>query len=200
MNFFIFRITQNLREWTLKWVNSRHAASALFFVAFIEAIFFPVPPDILMIAIVLLRPGNWWYFACVTTAGSVLGAVGGYFVGFGLYETIGRPIVDMYNLNEMVNAVGTKFSQYAFLTVFTAAFTPIPFKVITISAGLFKIPFLSLLLAAIAGRGVRYFAIAFIVKIFGRQINTLVYRYFNIFSLVFIALIIGGFVAIKLFL
>lgn len=197
MKIFIFRIWESLRLWTLKWSHSRHMAAALFFIAFIEASFFPIPPDILLVAILLINSERWWFYVGLTSIGSVLGAVLGYVIGFGFYEIIGYRIVEIYNLQEAVNFVGEKFSEHVFLTVFTAAFTPIPFKLITISAGLFKVSLWQMVLAAIIGRAMRYFAVAYIVKLFGEKVKNLVIKYFNIISLSFVIFIIFVFIAIN---
>ena len=197
MKIFILDVFEKLKAWTLKWSHSRHMAAALFFIALIEAVFFPIPPDILMAAILMINSRRWWYYAGITTAGSVVGAACGYLVGWLFYSTAGHYIVDAYNLQEMVNLIGQKYTQHVFLTVFTAAFTPIPFKLITVTAGLFGVPFIPMIVASIIGRGMRYFMVAYIIKIFGKKINYLVFRYFNILSFLFVALLIGGFFAIK---
>jgi len=200
MKFFILRIWDRLRAWTLKWAHSPHMAAALFFIALIEASFFPIPPDILMVAILLINAERWWFYAGITSIGSVLGAMFGYFIGWAFYETAGRHIVEIYNLQAVMEAIGLKYSQHVFLTVFTAAFTPIPFKVITVAAGLFKVSFWQMVFAAVVGRSMRYFIVAFAVRVFGKKINQLVVKYFNIISILFVALLVGGFLVLKYFL
>lgn len=190
MKLFIFRFLEGLKLWTLKWAHSRHMAAALFVIAFTEASFFPIPPDILIIAILLINAERWIFYAGLTTVGSVLGALLGYLIGWGFYEAIGRHIVEIYNLQNLVNVIGEKFSSHAFFTVFTAAFTPIPFKIITVSAGIFKISLWKMILASAAGRGLRYFAVAYITKVFGKKLNSFIYRYFNIFSFAAIIIVV----------
>lgn len=198
MKIFIFTLWQRLKEWTLKWAHSKHMAMALFFIAFIEASFFPIPPDILMVAILLINAERWRFYAGLTSIGSVLGAVFGYTIGWGFYEIIGYRIVEIYNLQETVNFIGEKFSEHVFLTVFTAAFTPIPFKLITISAGLFKVSLWKMVLAAIVGRSMRYFMVAYMVRLFGQKVKDLIIKYFNILSLLFVVFVIFVFIAIKI--
>lgn len=200
MKIFIFNSLEKLRLWTLKWADSKHSALALFALAFAESSFFPIPPDVLLIGILAINPKKWWYYATICTLGSVFGGMFGYLIGWGFYEAIGQKIVDIYNLQATVDAIGLKYSAHAFLTVFTAAFTPIPYKLITITAGLFKISFFQLVIASVIGRGARFFIIAFVLKLFGHKLNSLVIKYFNILSLVAIALVILSFVAIKFFL
>lgn len=188
---------EGLKQWTLKWAHSRHMAAALFVIAFTEASFFPIPPDILMIAILLINAERWIFYAGLTTVGSVLGALLGYLIGWGFYEAIGQHIVAIYNLQNLVNVIGEKFSSHAFFTVFIAAFTPIPFKIITISAGIFKISLWKMILASIIGRGSRFLAVAFITKVFGKKLNSFIFKYFNIFSLAVIIIAILVFLLFK---
>lgn len=197
MNFFIFNFLERLRLWTLKWAGSRHAVLALFIVAFVEASFFPIPPDVLLIGILAISSRKWWFYAGITTIGSVLGAFFGYFIGWAFYETVGARIVDLYGLEATIDAIGIKYTENSFLTIFTAAFTPIPFKLITIAAGLFKVPLWSVFIASLIGRGMRFFIIAFILRILGRKLNDLVLKYFNILSLAAIAAVIIGFISTK---
>ncbi len=179
-----------MRAWTLRLAQSPHIPTALFSIAFIEASFFPIPPDILLIAVLMISATRWWQYAGIVTIGSVLGALLGYAIGWGFYETIGVRVVDAYNLHEIIRLIGIKFETHAFLTVFTAAFTFVPFKVITIAAGLFKISIWQMTLASIIGRGMRFFAIAYLIKVYGKRINSMAYKYFNIVSIIFAALLI----------
>lgn len=200
MKIFIFNAFEKLRIWTLKWADSKHSSLALFILAFAESSFFPIPPDVLLIGILAVNSKKWWYYASVCMIGSVLGGMFGYLIGWGFYEAIGQKIVDLYNLQETVDAIGLKYSANAFFTVFTAAFTPIPYKIITITAGLFKISFLQLIIASTIGRGARFFIIAFALKLFGQRFNSLVIKYFNILSLAAMIIVALSFVAIKFFL
>ncbi|MEK7069881.1 MAG: DedA family protein, partial [Patescibacteria group bacterium] len=106
-------------------------------------------------------------------------------------------IVDIYNLQATVDAIGLKYSANAFLTVFTAAFTPIPYKLITITAGLFQISFFQLIVASIIGRGARFFIVALVLKLFGHKFNGMVIKYFNVLSLAAVVIVVLSFVAIK---
>lgn len=191
------RQLRKLYKWTIHWAGSKNAPYALFIIAFAESSFFPIPPDVLLIPMVVSRIKSWLKNALICTLGSLTGAILGYLIGWGLYETIGQPIVDFYNLQSQVDIIGDRYTTAAFLTVFTAAFTPIPFKVITISAGLFKIPISTLLIASALGRGARFFIVAGALRIFGKKIADAIEKYFDIFSLIFTALLIGGFLVVK---
>lgn len=192
------RAIRSMYDWTLHWAKSPYAPRALFVVSFIESSFFPIPPDVLLIAMTGARKQSWVRYAAICTVGSVAGALFGYFIGWSLYETIGRLIVNAYNLQPMMDLVGQKYAENAFLTVFTAAFTPIPYKVITIAAGLFKISIFTLVIASIIGRAARFFLVAGALRVFGDRIQKSIEKYFDIFSIVFMLLLIGGFFALRL--
>lgn len=183
---------RKLYKWTVHWANSRYSYCALFCIAFIESSFFPVPPDVLLIAMCISNPRKWWLAASICTLGSICGAYLGYFIGWGLYETIGKFIVETYHLQDVIILVGNKYSENAFLTVFTAAFTPIPYKAITITAGLFQISLMTLTIASVLGRAGRFFIVAGILRIFGKKIAGSIEKYFDIFSIIFIVLLIAG--------
>ncbi len=195
---FFLKIFERTREWTLKWAHSPHMAAGLFLIAFMEASFFPVPPDILLIAILMIRSERWLFYAALTTAGSVSGAFLGYAIGWGFYETVGYRIAQAYHLTGAINSLGAAFKANAFLAVFTAAFTFIPFKVFTIAAGLFKISIWQMFFASIVGRGLRFLAVAWLINRFGARMSRLVYKYFNVLSIAFVLLLAAGFLVIKL--
>lgn len=192
------KILRKLYNWTLEWSKSKCAPYALFGIAFAESSFFLIPPDVLLIAMLVANPFNWKKYAFITLAGSVLGGIFGYFIGLGFYETIGVKIVDFYNLNDLINSIKIKYETHAFLTVFLAAFTPIPYKLITISAGLFKISIWTMIIASVIGRGLRFFLVARLLRVFGEKISRGIDKYFDVLSLIFGALLIGGFIAIKM--
>ncbi len=190
-------VLKKLYDWTLLRARTKNASYALFGIAFIESSFFPVPPDVLLIAMVVADKMKWLRYALICTVGSVLGALLGYFIGWGLYETVGKLIVDTYNLHAVVELIGRKYSENAFMTVFTAAFTPIPYKAITITAGLFKISLPVLIAASIVGRAGRFFIVAGVLRIFGKTIADSIEKYFNILSIAFVLLGIIGFILLK---
>lgn len=190
---------RKLYDWTLKWSKTKYAKWFLFLMAFSESSFFPIPPDVLLIAMTVAERMKWWMFASIATIGSVLGGVAGYYIGVAFFESIGKSIINFYHLQELVDIVGNKYSENSFLAVFTAAFTPIPYKLFTIAGGVFKIPLQDLIIASILGRGGRFFMVAIALRIFGKKISNVIEKYFDIFSFAFMALIIIGFLLIKLF-
>ncbi len=181
----------------MKWGDSPNAEKALFGFTFIESSFFPIPPDPLLIAMVIANVKKWLRLALITTAASVLGAVLGYLIGLFAFETVGRSIVEFYGLEEEFNIVGEQFQQNAFWAILVAGFTPIPFKVFTIASGVFYINIITLLLASLLGRGARFTVVAWLSKALGARYKDKIERYIDILGLAFIALLVLGFVAIK---
>jgi membrane protein YqaA with SNARE-associated domain len=191
------RWMRSLYDWTVRWARTRKAPYALFTVAFIESSFFPIPPDAMLIPMVVADRARWFRNALLCSAGSVLGAMLGYLIGWGLYETVGKPIVDFYGLHHQMEVVGERYQQNAFLAIVTAAFTPIPFKVFTIAAGLFHVSLPVLLIASAIGRSARFFIVAGLLRLYGQRIADSLERNFNFFSILFMILLIGGFVVVR---
>ncbi len=188
---------RNMYDWTVHWAKTKQAPYALFGIAFIESSCFPIPPDVLLIAMVIADRKKWLRNATICTIGSVLGAFLGYLIGWGLYESVGKWIVQTYHLEEVVQLIGRKYQENAFLTVFTAAFTPIPYKAITITAGLFRISLGILIVASVIGRAGRFFLVAGSLRLFGKKIADSIEKYFDIFSIAFVILLIAGFLLLK---
>jgi membrane protein YqaA with SNARE-associated domain len=192
------QIKEKTRAWSLKHANGPHAEKWLAAFSFAEASFFPIPPDVLLIAMLLVKSSDWIRKAFLTTLFSVLGGLFGYLIGVFFYELVGVPLIEFYHLQEQVQVVGQLFAENAFTAIFLAAFTPIPFKVFTIIAGLFKINLLVFVLAAFLGRGMRFFVISYMLRRYGKQVSGFIYKYFNMFSLV-VAVFIVGVVLISFF-
>jgi membrane protein YqaA with SNARE-associated domain len=162
-----------------------------------ESSFFPVPVDVLLIPMVVLEPKAWYKKALICTVGSVCGALFGYYVGKVLYNTAGVAIVNFYNLHHAVVVIGEKYANNAFLAVFCGAFTPIPYKALTITAGMFGISLPVLVAASLLGRGGRFFIVAAALKIFGKEAQYVIEKYFNVLVLVFFVVLIAGFLVFK---
>lgn len=157
-----------LVSWTESFARHKYREFYLFAVAFAESSFFLAPPDVLIIA--MLSHGlkvSWVRIASISTAGSVLGGLFGYCIGFFLYAYIGAPLVKLYGIETQLAYVGTQFNQHAFLSILVAAFTPIPYKVFTIGAGLFSLNLITFVSASIVGRGARFFLVAFFTHTYG---------------------------------
>lgn len=186
-----------LYDWVLHWADTPYGAVALFALAFAESSFFPIPPDVLLIALVLGARQRWARLALICTAGSVVGGVAGYGIGAGLMETVGHPIIRFYHAEAYYARVQTLYQQYDYWVVFTAAFTPIPYKVFTIASGAFDMNLLGFVGVSFVGRGARFFLVAALLWLFGRPLRDFIERYFDLLSLLFLVLLVGGFVILK---
>jgi membrane protein YqaA with SNARE-associated domain len=188
---------KQLYSWVVHWANTPYGMLALFLMAFAESSFFPIPPDVLLIALVILRPVAWWRFALVCTIASVLGGYFGYWIGSSVWETAKGVFFSHVFSEAAFLKVQSLYQQYDFWAVFAAAFTPIPYKVFTIAAGVFELKLIPFGIASLIGRGGRFFLVAGILSLFGPRVKPLIEKYFNVLSIVFLILLIGGFVLIK---
>jgi membrane protein YqaA with SNARE-associated domain len=193
----MLRALKRLYDWVLHWAETPYGTPALFMLAFAESSFFPVPPDVLLIALAMGVPKRALRFALVCAAGSVLGGIAGYGIGHFGYEAIGRPIIDFYHGHEVMAKIELQYAKYGFWGVLVAAITPIPYKVFTISSGFFRFEFWSFMIASIIGRSFRFFLVAGLIWKFGPPIKTFIDKYFNALCIIFMALLIGGFVLLK---
>ncbi len=183
---FLHNIKLKLRDWAVKHAESPNAKKWLAFFSFAEASFFPIPPDVLLMAILSARQSTRWkYYAMITTVWSVLGALFGYAVGLFLYNSVGVFLVELYSLEKYIEVVKMFFESNAFVAVFIAGFTPIPYKIVTISAGFFEVSLFIFILASIVSRAMRFFSVAYIMKVFGDDIGAFVFKYFNMLTFLF---------------
>jgi membrane protein YqaA with SNARE-associated domain len=195
------RATRNplkkLYFWTIHWAATKHAVPALFLIALMESSFFPIPPDVLLIAMCFARPKKGWGYAFWCSVASVLGGVLGWVIGWGFYETVGVRIIEAFHYQEHFQTVEKLYQENAFAAILLAAFTPIPYKVFTIAAGVFHIPIPILVAASVIGRSGRFFLVAGFIYFFGPRVKPFLEKYFEWFTLAFGALLIGGFVLVK---
>jgi len=180
---------KDLIEWTLNLAATPYGTAGLFGIAFAEASFFPVPPDLLQIALSVLDPKKSFFYAAVALAGSVTGAMLGYAIG--LYG--GRPLVRKILKEARMNAAEHYFNKYDVWAIAIAGFTPIPYKVFAISGGAFNIRFGRFVLVSVLSRGARFFMVASVLFFYGEAVKDILYHNFNLFSAAFAVLLIGGF-------
>jgi membrane protein YqaA with SNARE-associated domain len=192
-----FALGRRLYDWTLHWAETPYGVPALALLAFAESSFFPVPPDVLLIALALSVPSKSIRFAVVCTTASVLGGVAGYLIGWLIWTEVSSFFFTYVFSRELFELVGRKYDENAFWAVFTAGLTPIPYKVFTIAAGVFQINFTEFFIASVFGRAGRFFAVAALIRIFGPPIRSFIDRYFNLLSIVFVVLLFGGFAVVK---
>ena len=198
---------KRLYNWILSWSESRWGWLALFVIALFEASWFPLPPDILLIALCLGATKKSFRFASLCLTGSVLGAALGYCIGYYLWTTPAGDPTEVANFFynyvfsvESFNNVGSLYDRFNFWIVFTAGFTPLPFKLFTIAGGMFHINFVMFIIASIVSRGMRFFLIAWLIWKFGAPIKSFIDKYFNLLATLFTILLIGcTFLALWLF-
>jgi membrane protein YqaA with SNARE-associated domain len=188
---------RKLYDWVLHWAETPYGTWALFFLALAESSFFPIPPDVLLIALAISIPTKSFRYALVCTVGSLIGGVIGYMIGYQFMELVGIQILEFYGLMNKFNAVGDLYNKYNALAVGIAGFTPIPYKVFTISAGAFGINFPVFLIASAVSRAARFFIVGWLIYKYGPGIRAFIDRYFNILAVVFVILLVGGFIVIR---
>ena len=188
---------RRLYDWVLGWADRPGGTWALFGISVAEASFFPIPPDVLLIPLALGKPRNAFRFALICTAGSVLGAVVGYLIGSLLFTSIGQPILDLYGAVDQYDELGRMYNENLVVTLGTAGFTPIPFKVFTIAAGAFGVAFAPFVVVSAFSRAGRFFLVAGLIRLFGESIREFIDRWFNVLSILLVVLIVAGFVAIR---
>ncbi len=193
------RMIRKLYDWVLHWAETPYGGPALFLLALIESSVFPVPPDVLLIALCIALPSRAWRFALLASAGSVLGGLLGYAIGWGAWPLVNSFFFDYIPgfTPHVFAKVQSLFEAYGFWVVFTAGFTPIPYKVITIGSGVFQINLVIFLIASLISRSLRFFLVAWLLKRYGPGMRDFIDRYFNLLSIVFLILLLGGFLLLK---
>ena len=193
---------RHLYNWVIHFADTKHGERALFLLSFAESSFFPVPPDVLLGPLTLGAPKKWLRFAVSCSIASVIGGIVGYCIGMFLWQTIGEWVFANFAwahiTPENFEKFAEKYKKWDVLVVFTCGFTPLPYKVCTISAGVARINFIGFLVASTLSRSARFFIVAGLMGWKGEQIRPVIEKYFNWLSLAFVALLIGGFAVIKL--
>jgi membrane protein YqaA with SNARE-associated domain len=193
-------LLQRIYNRCMDWIQTPAGIWVLFFIAVAESSFFPIPPDVFLIALCIGAPKKSLKFAAVCAAGSVIGGALGYGLGLAFMDTLGQRILTLYGLGEKYNVVQGLYQQYDAWAVAAAGFTPLPYKLFTITAGAFKINFPTFMLVSLAARSARFFLVAGLIYKFGAPVQYFINKYFNILTIVFLILLIGGFVLIKILL
>jgi membrane protein YqaA with SNARE-associated domain len=190
---------RRLYLWVLHWAYTPYGAPALFLLAFAESSFFPIPPDVLLIALAISVPAKSFRFALICSAGSVLGGIAGYGIGAFLWEHVDQLFFRWIPgfTQEVFDGVSRRYDENAAAIVFAAGFTPIPYKVITISAGACEVNFLVFTVASIVSRSARFYLVAALIRRFGAPVRYFLDKHFNWISIVFTVVLIGGFIVLK---
>ena len=190
-------ILRRLYNWTLNKSAHKNAGWFLGIISFVESSFFPIPPDIILIPMVIAKRARAWLYALICTLSSVAGGIVGYLIGYFFYSSIGSIIVDAYGLTNSFNSFEQYYNQYGFWIVLGAGFTPFPFKFITIASGVFNLNIILFVIVAIFARGLRFYLLASLLFIFGNTIKILIDKYFNLLSSLFFILLVGSIILIK---
>ena len=188
---------RRLYNWTLALANSPNALWALAVVAFLESSVFPIPPDILMIPMILARPSRAFLIAGVALVASVLGGLLGYYIGAGLFDVVGQPILDFYGKSDAATQFNERFNEWGAWAVLIAGITPFPFKVITIMSGWTGLNLGVFIVSSIVARGLRFFIVAGLLWKFGTPIRDFIERRLGLMFALFIILLLGGFYLVK---
>lgn len=188
---------KRLYAWTLGLAQSRHAYRALGLVAFAESSVFPIPPDVLMIPMIIARPIRAFAIAGIALAGSVLGALLGYYIGWGLFESVGRPVLEFYGKGDHFEAFRTRYNDWGAWAVLIAGVTPFPFKVITILSGSTELSLPVFILASILARGLRFFLVAMLLWKFGAPIRDFIEQRLTLVFSGGLVLLVGGFALVR---
>ncbi len=188
---------KKMYDWVLQWAERPGGTWALFIIAFFELFFFPIPLVVLLIVLAVGALTKSYKFALVCSLGSVLGACLGYFIGWQFMDLIGSKIIDFYHLTDKVDYIAALYKDWDAWAVSIAGFTPIPYKLFTISAGAFAINFPIFVIASAASRSLRFVLVGSLIYFFGPSIQSFIDKYFNILAIVFTILLIAGFVAIR---
>lgn len=188
---------RRLYDWTVGWSERKGAVWALFLIAVIESSVFPIPPDVLLLALAVGSPQRSLWFAAVTSVGSVIGGMIGYWIGNSAWHLVRGFFIPYIFPQAAFDRVQELYQGNAFLAILSAAFTPIPYKVFTIAAGVFEVGFVTLVVASTIGRSARFFMVAGAIYVFGAQVKVLIEKYFDWLAWALLILAIAGFVAIK---
>ncbi len=189
---------RRLYNWVLGWADSPYGVPALLVLSFTESSFFPIPPDILLIALALAKPKRAFYYALLCTIASVLGGLFGYLIGYALWATFEPLLIGGIISEANFEAVTGRYQEYGEIAVFAAAFTPIPYKVFTVAAGVAQLDLLKFAGASLCGRAGRFFLVSLVIRMAGPRAKELIERYFNLATILGALLLIGGFALIKL--
>jgi membrane protein YqaA with SNARE-associated domain len=188
---------RKLYDWMMRTASSKRAPYALGTVSFIESSFFPIPPDVMLIPMVLSNRQKAWWYATIATVTSVLGGVLGYAIGYYAYEAVGLPILKFYGKEHALDTFIQFVHEYGVPAIIIKGATPIPFKVVTIAAGVAKMDLVAFIGASIVARAMRFFLVAGLLYFFGEPIQQFIEKRLTLVTTVFVVVLVSGFVAVK---
>jgi len=191
---------KKLYDWVIHWADTKYGVPVMAFIAFIESSFFPVPPDPLLMALGLGKPKKAILYAIICSIASIAGGIVGYLIGWTIWESVSGFFFTYLFSPDTFNYVGEKYNENAFLAILGAAFTPIPYKVFTITAGVFKINLATFILASSIGRSARFLIEGSLIYFFGEKIRDFIEKYLNLLSIIFFILLLVGIYITKILL
>jgi membrane protein YqaA with SNARE-associated domain len=188
---------RSIYEWTMEKAASDRAPQALAAVSFVESSFFPIPPDVMLVPMVLANRAKAWIYASIATISSVIGGAFGYAIGHYFFEAIGQPILDFYGKAASFSDFAQWFNEWGVWILIIKGMTPFPYKVLTIAAGVTNMPFAEFMLASVVARAMRFYLVAGLLYYFGESIRDFIDRRLTLVTTSFVVLLLGGFLAVK---
>jgi len=190
-------LVRALYDRSMAWIQTPYGTWALFWLAVAESSFFPIPPDVFLMALCIASPARSFRLAAICAAGSVLGGAIGYGLGLGFMDSVGQAILRLYGLEEKFLLVQDLYQRHDVLAVGAAGFTPLPYKLFTLTAGAFRLDFATFLLVSMVSRSARFFLVAAFIYRYGVPVRAFIERYFNLLTIAFLVLLVGGYLLIK---
>lgn len=190
-------MVRRLYDWMMRLAADRRAPWYLAAVSFVESSFFPIPPDVMLIPMILAKPRQAFWIATICTVASVVGGFLGYAIGYFLLEAIGQPVLQFYGQTRNFEAFQAMFQEYGWWIIVIKGMTPIPYKLITIASGAAHFPLWQFAVASVISRGLRFFLVAALLWMFGEPIRVFVEKRLTLVTTIFVVLLVGGFVAVK---
>ena len=189
---------KRLYDWTMGLAGHRRALPILAVVSFAESSVFPIPPDVMLIPMVLAQPARAWLIAGVCTAASVLGGLAGYAIGYFVFDAVGRPLIELYGGAQAFASFADSYNEWGLWIVFTAGLTPLPYKVFTIASGVTQLDVTVFVLGSLLSRGLRFAVVAALLRRFGSPIRAFIEHHLGKVTAAFAVSLVGGFVLLKL--
>jgi len=191
------KIFTPLYEWTIKWAEHKFAPKILAILTFAESVFFPIPPDVLLAPMVLAKPQKAWSYATLTTVASVVGGIAGYALGFYMFEPWIQPLITEWGKQETFDQAVSWFTEWGIWVVFIAGFSPIPYKIFTVSAGFLNMAFIPFIIVSSIGRGMRFFLVAGVIYYGGDKMEKKLRNSIDILGWVFVGLIVVAYFLLR---
>ncbi|MBA17989.1 YqaA family protein [Sphingosinithalassobacter portus] len=190
---------RGMYNWVLRLAHHRHATASMAAVSFAESSFFPIPPDVMLVPMILARRDKAYFIATICTIASILGGILGYFIGYALYDSVGQWLIGVYGMTDKIESFRHWYQEYGAAVILLKGLTPIPFKIVTIASGIAGFSFPLFILTATVTRAARFFLIAALLKRYGEPVQAFIEKRLDLFAWGFLALLVAGFALVTLF-